>query len=145
MKNIYVLEAEEHEAGGTGVEFVISALDSFCRRIQSEWGNIDCVFADSAEQTIINTERARLPWSIRNSVKRPIIDRIRAENIFLSSRRLKLVRGRCEPLAAAMRSAVWDPKAEKDTRLDVPGTTNICPLDAFEYSWEYWLGRLIKQ
>lgn len=144
FRTVYVLAAEEHEAKGTSVEYVISALDAFCKRVRNEWGQIDCVFADSAEQTIINSERARLVWRIRNSIKCPIIDRIRAENILLSGKRIKLVRGRCESLAEALRTAVWDKKADRDERLDIPGTTNICPLDAFEYSFEYWIDKLIR-
>lgn len=143
-RNVYVLAAEEHDASGTSVEFVINKLDEFCKRIRKEWGFVDYVFADSAEQTIINSERGRLEWSIRNSIKNPIIDRIRAENILLSSKRFKLVKGRCESLAAALRSATWDPKTDEDERLDIPGTTNICPLDAFEYSWEYWKNKITR-
>ena len=144
QRMLYVLDTEEHDASGRSAEFVINALDAFCKRVRAEWGNIDYIFADSAEQTMINSERSRLEWSIRNSVKNPIIERIRAENILFSLKRIKLVRGRCDSLASALRSAAWNKKADKDERLDIPGVTNICPLDAFEYSWEYWIKRLTK-
>lgn len=139
---IYVLASEEHNATGTSVKDVEKALDQFCSRIEALYGHIDYVFADSAEQTIINSERQSTKWNIRNSVKNEILDRIRATDIFLTTKRLKIVKSQNASLIAAMRSATWDPKATDDRRLDIPGTTNICPLDAFEYSWEFWIKRL---
>lgn len=141
-KNVYVLRSEEYDAEGKTVEFVIEKLDRFCKDIQRRYGFIDYVFADSAEQTIINSERQRLGWRIRNSVKNEIIDRIRCTDILFTSGRIKIVRDENESLISALRSAVWDPKAKKDERMDVPGTTNICPLDSFEYSFEYWIKHL---
>jgi PBSX family phage terminase large subunit len=142
MQRIYVLRSDEHDATGTSVEFVIDALDAFCRDIQKRFGFVDYVFADSAEQTIINSERQRLGWNIRNSVKNEIIDRIRCEDILFTSKRIQIVKEDNESLISALRSAVWAPDKPKDERLDIPGTTNICPLDAFEYSWEYWINQL---
>jgi hypothetical protein len=75
-------------------------------------------------------------------LKNEIINRIRCTDILFTSRRIKIVKSENESLISALRSAVWDPKALKDERLDVPGTTNICPLDAFEYSFEYWIRQL---
>ena len=141
-QRIYVLRSQEYDASGTSVEFVVDALDSFCRDIQARYGFVDYVFADSAEQTIINTEQQRLPWNIRNSVKNEIIDRIRCEDILFTSKRIWIVKEENDSLISALRSAVWDDKSPKDARLDVPGITNICPLDSFEYSWEYWINQL---
>lgn len=139
---IYVLRSEEYDAEGKSVEFVLDKLDALCKNIQKRYGFVDYVFADSAEQTIINSERQNLSWSIRNSVKNEIIDRIRCTDILFTSKRIKIVKEENESLISALRSAVWDDKAPKDERLDKPGTTNICPLDAFEYSWEYWMRHL---
>ena len=139
---IYVLRSEEYDAEGKSVEFVIDKLNEICKDIQRRYGMIDFVFADSAEQTIINSERMNTPWTIRNSIKNEIIDRIRCTDILFTSKRIKIVKDENESLISALRSAVWDDKAPKDTRLDKPGITNICPLDAFEYSWEHWMRRL---
>lgn len=139
---IYVLRSEEYDAEGKSVEFVMDKLDQFCKNIQARYGFVDYVFADSAEQTIINSERQNLLWSIRNSVKNEIIDRIRCTDILFTSNRIKIVKEENESLISALRSAVWDDKAPKDERLDKPGITNICPLDAFEYSWEHWIRQL---
>jgi PBSX family phage terminase large subunit len=141
-QRIYVLRSEEYDATGTSVDFVVEALDTLCKDIQRRYGFVDYVFSDSAEQTIINTERQRLGWSIRNSVKNEIIDRIRCEDILFTSNRIKIVKDENESLIVALKSAVWDLDAKEDKRLDNPGVTNICPLDAFEYSWEYWINRL---
>lgn len=141
-RQIYALASEEHDAKGMAVKNVISALDRFCGRIEALYGRIDYVFADSAEQTIINSERQTTRWNIRNSVKNEINNRIRATDLMMTSRRLKIVKGANDSLVSAFRSAVWDPDKAEDVRLDVPGKTNICPLDAFEYSWEMWIKQL---
>lgn len=142
FRRLYVLKSEEYDATGTSVEFVIEALDNFCKDIQKRYGFVDYVFADSAEQTIINSERQRLPWNIRNSVKNEIVERIRCEDILFTSKRIKIIKAENESLISALKSAVWAQGKPKDERLDLPGTTNICPLDAFEYSWEYWINHL---
>ena len=141
---IFVLASEEHDAKGMTVEGISDALEAFCGRIEASWGQVDCIFADSAEQAIINTERARTGRTIRNSIKCQIIDRIRATTLMMTTGRVRLVQGENDSLAAALRSATWDPKADEDERLDLPGKTNICPLDAFEYSWEMWIKQLIS-
>ncbi len=141
-RRIYVLASEEHDAKGMAVKDVIAALDRFCGRIEAMYGHIDYVFADSAEQTIINSERQTTRWNIRNSIKNEINNRIRATDLMMTSRRLKIVKGENNSLVAAFRSAVWDPDKTEDARLDIPGKTNICPLDAFEYSWEMWIKQL---
>ena len=143
-RHLYVLASEEYDAKGTPVEFVIEHLDAFCRKIADRYGFVDYVFADSAEQTIINSERQRLPWRIRNSIKYEIVDRIRCEDILFSSGRIKIVKADNASLLSALRSAVWDEKAGDDKRMDIPGVTNICPLDAFEYSWEQFIDYLTR-
>lgn len=142
FQRLYVLRSEEYDATGTSVEFVIEALNNFCADIQKRYGFVDYVFADSAEQTIINSERQRLPWNIRNSVKNEIVERIRCEDILFTTKRIKIVKRENDSLISALKSAVWAQGKPKDERLDLPGTTNICPLDAFEYSWEYWINHL---
>lgn len=141
-RHVYVLKAVEAEATGVSVEGIVSLLDRFCTEVEERFGRVDYVFADSAEQAIINTERNKTRWNIRNSIKNEIIDRVRAEDLLMTSGRLHILRGQADSLVSAIKSAVWDEKAAKDTRLDIPGTTNICPLDAFEYSWEAWIKQL---
>lgn len=144
MRQIFVLASEEHNAHGMGVEDIKSALKRFCDKIEALWGRIDFIFADSAEQAIINSERAGLKWNILNSIKNRVNDRIRATDLLMSSGRIKIVKGCNDSLVEALRSATWDTKKQEDSRLDVPGLTNICPLDAFEYSWEKWIVQLTR-
>lgn len=141
FSRIYVLRSEEYPAEGKSVEFVIDKLDQFCKDIQMRYGFVDYVFADSAEQAIINSQRQNLCWNIRNSVKNEIIDRIRCTDILFTTNRIKIVKEENDSLISALRSAVWDDKAPKDKRLDVPGGGTDA-LDSFEYSWEYYLRRL---
>lgn len=140
-RRIYILRSEEYAAKGTDVEFVKTKLKQFCENIQSRYEHVDYVFADNAEQAILNTEIHSLPWNIQGSIKNEIIDRIRCTDILFTSRRIKIVKEENEPLISALRSAVWDDKAPKDTRLDVPGG-GTDSLDAFEYSWEYYIWQL---
>ena len=141
-RHLYVLKSDEHDAKGTSVSFILKKLDEFCESIERRYGRVDFVFADSAEQAIINSEIQSTRWNVRNSVKREIKDRIRATDLMLSGRRIHIVKSENESLINALRAAVWDEKAPTDTRLDKPGETNVCPLDAFEYSWEMWLNQL---
>lgn len=141
-RRIFVLKSEELDAKGMTVDNICEALRAFCERIEAQYGPVDAVYADSAEQAIINTERQRARWNICNSIKNEIINRIRATDLMMTSKRMKIVRGQNKSLVSALRSAVWDDKADEDTRLDKPGKTNICPLDAFEYSWEQYIREL---
>lgn len=136
LRELYVLRSEEYDATGMAVETMIQHFLRFYSGIRERYGNVSAVYADSAEQAIINSERlSGLP--VRNSIKNEINDRIRATDRLLTGRRIHVVRGENSSLCKALREAVWDDKSKSDTRLDVPGVTNICPLDAFEYSWEH--------
>lgn len=142
FRTVYVLKSEEYDAKGMSVNAVINALDRFCASIKTRYGRVDYVFADSAEQTIINSEKQTTEWDIRNSAKHEILNRIRATDLMITGRRLKIVADENASLIEAMRTAIWDPKKETDERLDQPGKTNVCPLDAFEYSWSAWLKQI---
>ena len=106
-------------------------------------GKISAVYCDSAEQTIINTFRSKTNYSIKNSIKNKIIDRIRCENILLGDLALYLVAGECEDLEEGLENAIWNEEVENE-RLD-DGTSNIDILDAFEYSFERNIKRLVRR
>ena len=142
FKNVYVLKSWSLKAADTSVDYIVSKFAEFAKSIEEAYGFVDMVFADSAEQAIINTMRSRTGYNIRNSLKNQIIDRIRCEDILLGGERLKLVEGENEALANGLRGAVWDAKHDGQ-RLD-DGTSDIDVLDAFEYSWEYYKTRLIR-
>lgn len=145
-RTLYVLASHEDKATGTDVEYICNSLGTFINRVEGIYGRrIAGIYADSAEQAIINTERGRFPSLIRNSIKNEVIDRIRTVDLLLSAKRIKIVKEHNESLISALRDAMWDTKSAKDKRLDIPGVTNVCPLDAFEYSWEHSIRDLTRR
>ena len=47
-------------------------------------------------------------------------------------------------LTEALSDALWNDKSLEDERLD-DGTTDIDTLDAFEYSWEKYIRKFIRE
>ena len=122
----------------------------FVRRVMTLYQPPDAVFCDSAEQTLImglrSTARKQgLAWlRIANSMKLPIIDRIRAAQRLMGQGRFHIMDTGCESLCEALSAALWNPKNKTDDeRLD-NGTTDIDTLDAFEYSFERDISKLIR-
>lgn len=139
---MYVLVAESHDAKDTSADYVMDNLDRIAKEVIAKYGFVDYIYADCAEQTLINTERERMPYTVVNSVKNEINDRIKATQMLMSQGRLKIVRGRCDALIDGLLNAVWDETKFEDVRLD-NGSSNICILDAFEYSFEPYLRQLL--
>lgn len=133
-RRVIVLKSERMPAEGVTTEQMTKQFKAFCQTIEKDYAAIDTVWADCAEQAIINSMNANTKWDIRGSIKGEIIDRIRAEDIMLSSGRLQYVDGECDSWVEAMSDAVWDPGSLEDVRLD-DGTSDIDTLDAFEYGW----------
>lgn len=147
-RTLYVLASDEDTATGTKVNFIVNSLGSFINRVEGIYGRrVDRVYADSMEQAIVNTEKGVYGASfIHNSIKNEVVDRIRCEDLLLSTKRIKIVKEHNKSLIAALRSATWDPKADKDTRYDNPSAgSNICPLDALEYSFEAHIRDLTRR
>lgn len=143
--NLYALKSESIPATGMDVDALINELIIFVNTCRKQFGTIDGIYCDAAEQTIINTIRNRLDdYSVYNSFKHEIIDRIRALCVLIGSDKFKIVSGENEALVKGIAEAMWDSKSfGKDKRLD-NGTTDIDILDAFEYSFErniYYFGR----
>lgn len=142
MNHLYVLRSESIKAKGMGADGILNAFVMFTDAVQAEFGSISYVFADSAEQALINTLNARQSLRVNNSIKNLIIDRIRCEILLLNTKRMHIVKGCNEALIDGLKNARWNEKKMKDERLD-DGSSNIDILDAFEYSWEYWIRRLL--
>ena len=92
------------------------------------------VYVDSAEQLILKSLRNLGMVNVRNSLKNPIVDRIRGLDYLMSQKRFKIFR-HCKNTIKAIQSAVWDEKSQELKRLD-NGTSNIDSLDSLEYSFE---------
>ena len=144
LDRLYVLWSESIKATGTSVSDIVQLFIRFAQKIEKEYGFIDTVYADSAEQAIINEMRSKTTFDIRNSIKNEIIDRIRCTDVLLSTGRLHLVKEQNDALIDGLQNAVWDDKSvTKDKRLD-DGTSNIDILDAFEYSFENYIRDLLE-
>ncbi len=142
-KTLYVLKSVSVPATGTSVAFIIDQFSSFAKQIEKEYGFLDYVYADSAEQAIINEMWNKTGYIILPSIKNKILDRIRCEDILFNSNRIYFVKGENEDLKDGLRNAVWDNKKLSDERLD-DGTSNIDILDAFEYSFEPYMIDLLE-
>lgn len=111
--------------------------------------NIDYVFPDNEEVVHIRSLKNRvdkLNWDtiVRGSIKEPINDRIKCGLAMISYDVLGYIEGECDTFVSAMSSALWDDKAKEDTRLD-DFTTDIDSMDAFEYSFERYIRKILDR
>ena len=130
-------------AKDTSVEYISDRLADFAKQLRERYGFLDAVYADSAEQAILQTERARTGLTILNSIKNPILERIRCENYMLATGKLQIVAEDNAPLINGLKTAVWNEKKFEDERLD-DGTSDICVLDGFEYAFEPFIKNIIR-
>lgn len=108
---------------------------------------VNCAYPDNEESVHIRSLKnayAEIGKDIivRGCVKEAINDRIDCEQKMLSYDIFQYVDGECDTLVKAMRTAMWDSKKMEDTRLD-DFSTDIDSLDAFEYSFERRIRRII--
>ncbi|MDU7339030.1 MAG: PBSX family phage terminase large subunit [Clostridium sp.] len=138
----------EIDADRVAREFV-----SFVRKLQADYPHayIKYCFADCAEQYLINTLRkacitANLGIKLGDSDKNPIVQRIICANTLLGQNKLHLMVS-CTLVRGGLEAAVWDSKAAdkgEDVRLD-DFSTDIDILDAFEYSFERFMKKLLPE
>ena len=138
---VYVLSAVRYEAKDTDALFILNRFDDFYLHVLNTYGVPTDGYGDSAEQAILNLISNQGKMHLRNSIKHPILDRIRATTYLIARRKLFLTDD-CEPLDVALKTALWDTK-NSDARLD-NGTTWIDPLDSFEYAWERYIPYLLR-
>lgn len=126
---------------------------NFVKAIKADYPHayIKYGFADCAEQYLINTIRKaciaeNFGIKFGDSDKNEIVQRIVCTNTLLSTGRLHLMK-RCTLVRGGLEAAVWDKKAAEkgdDKRLD-DFSTDIDILDAFEYSFERFMKKLIPE
>lgn len=129
-------------AKGVSVEQMTGMFMRFAEGVERDYKEVDYVYADSAEQAIINSMYRQTKYNVRSCFKGEIIDRIRTMDILLSADRFRYVKDECSSLVSALSDAVWDPSKPHDVRLD-DGSTDIDTLDAFEYSFSAFLKQLL--
>ncbi len=124
---------EVYDTENTDVETIKGKYKNFIVKLKNDYVVTD-VFVDSAEQLILKSIRNMGLVNVRNSLKKPIVDRIRLLDLLMSQKRFLFMR-KCKHTIRAVQSAVWDKKSDKLERLD-NGTSNIDSLDSLEYSLE---------
>lgn len=143
-KQLIVLDAETHEPDTP--KTLSEQFYKFVLKILRQYGFITSIYADSAEQVLLKGLTQTLISNdinikVKNSLKRPIIDRIRIVNSLLASQRIYFT-DEATTTVEALQEAVWDSKKTNSTeRLD-DGTTDIDSLDSFEYSFEKHIRKL---
>lgn len=134
------LMSERHPAKGVTPAQMDKLLQAFIAKVEAKYCYKNEIFkmrADCAEQALINGIKSWCTYLVKDSVKKPIIDRIRATTSLMSQGRF-FYTDDCKTLADAFCAAVYNEKKLDDERLD-DGTSDIDTLDAFEYSWEEYL------
>lgn len=125
-------DIDPEKLGDLFVEFIKSILD--------DYGFVDKVYADSAEQVLIRGLRSSLNRNnlgnikISNALKSKITNRIFLTTAMTAQGRLFYTE-ETDTFREAVSMAVWDSKKIELERLD-DGTSDIDTLDAFEYTIE---------
>lgn len=141
---VYALSSHRLPAKGVSVEGLIRDFVRWAESVERDYGiAFDGIYADSAEQAIINSMHSNTKYRIYNSVKGEINDRIRCTDLLMTQGRLHILRGRCNTLIEALCTAVWDKDKLEDVRLD-DGTSDIDTLDSFEYAWSAYIPQLLR-
>ena len=152
FSKIEVLKSIRIDAHGTNIYDISTALIEFIKEIILEHGKVDIIFADCAEQTIINSLNANLRKSglaipvgdvVKNSVKNQLTDRIKGLSILLNTDKIKFVRNKTESIIEALQTAIYDEKKQDVWQDD--GTSDIDSLDAFVYSFSAYFNQLLRR
>lgn len=138
-------------SGGKGdidSEMVNSEARMFLERLREYYPSAETryVFCDSEAQYLINGLRRYLRSCgstvlVEDCAKKRIRDRIDCVNSLMARGRFHLLE-RCELVSRGLGEAVWDETSETDARLD-NFTSDIDILDAMEYSFERYMGKLL--
>ncbi|QUY65096.1 PBSX family phage terminase large subunit [Helcococcus kunzii] len=151
-KELHGLYSDKLQAEGTTTQDITKWVVVFIKTIESLYGAFDYFYYDNAESVLgRDVEKAISDAGLNHIVvkgawKLNINDRIRAENIMIDSKRFKITKY-CKTLEEALCNAIWNSKKSDegiDERLD-DGTSDIDTLDAFEYTFERDIKRLIER
>jgi PBSX family phage terminase large subunit len=145
-KKIYVLRSQSFSAKGMTPDELYRRVVSFKEGVEREFSiRVEAIYADSAEQTLINGLRSRINVPVRNSIKEPIVDRIRCTTSLMATGSFFMIEENCTDLIEAFEMAVWNEKKPTvDIRLD-NGTYDVDVLDSMEYSFERHIRSLARE
>lgn len=147
-EKVIILASERHFGDDIDSTKLGDLFVEFVQKILYKYGEVSTVYCDSAEQVLIRSLRksandAGLALRIKNALKGNINDRINLTTSLVAQNRLFYTED-CETFKSALSSAIWDPKEiTKNVRLD-DGTSDIDTLDAYEYTIEGKIKRLIS-
>lgn len=124
-----------------------SEISKFVDIVEKKYGTVDYLYYDNAETVLGTGLKNHLLQThphiiVRGAKKIKINDRINALLRLIGAERFYYTED-CETLEKSLCEAVWDSKKSDDTRLD-DGSVDIDTLDAFEYSYERDIRRLIE-
>lgn len=120
----------------------------FVTGIIKDYGFVTKIYADSAEPVLIRGIRNAMrrmnlgDTKIENARKSEIIGRIRTVTTLAAQGRIFYTE-ECDTFTEAISMAVWNPKSLKPERLD-NGSSDIDTLDAFEYTFEKKINKLLN-
>lgn len=127
---------ELYDTKNISADAIRDNFKNFTIYIRGKYGkNISLAAVDSAEQLIKKSFARSTTVRVVDSMKKPILDRIRMIDYLFAERRY-VIFDCCPHLISAYHAAVWNTKnPAKTERLD-NGTTNIDSLDSSEYTLE---------
>lgn len=152
FKELHALNSSILKAEGTKSEDITKWVVDFIIATEAKYGGVGYFYYDNAESVLGRDvekairEAGYLNMVVKGAFKKEVNDRIRATSILIDTHRFKYTKD-CKTLEEALSNAVWDDKkAEEgiDERLD-NGTSDIDTLDAFEYTFERDIKRLIER
>lgn len=146
---LQALRSERLKAKDTGTKELFKWIIDFVKDIIAEYGMIDAIYVDSAEQVLKNALIAELLKNgihipVYNSIKTEIKDRIEAINRLLNLDRLSFIKDKTSSIVEALQTALFDEKAKEDRWIDDGETSDIDSLDSFAYSWTNWQNQLMR-
>lgn len=145
FKKIQVVKSDVMKATGTNTKQVFEWINKFIEEVLDEYGRINCIFCDSAEQVLNNSLRSELKFHIpvADAIKTPIEERIKCIISLLNKDRISFIRGTTDTIVEALQTTLYDEDSEKDRWIDDGETSDIDSLDSFVYSWEVWISSLM--
>ncbi|MBQ7744928.1 MAG: terminase family protein [Ruminococcus sp.] len=132
-------ECEPNDIDRIALEFTQTVFDMFGRVDNLYWDNAETVLG----RGLTHAFAVKYPAvRVHGARKCEINDRIRCTLRLIGAGRFYYTDG-CETLKTALSEAVWNKDKLSDERLD-DGSTDIDSLDAFEYTFERDIKRLIR-
>lgn len=150
-KELHALKSASQDASVTNADQLSSWVVDFVREAIRKYGPFDYFYYDSAEPVLGRSvekalRNAKINILCKGAWKTAILTRIRATSVLMNNNRFRYTND-AQTLKTALSDCIWnEKKAEEgiDERLD-DGSTDIDSLDAFEYTFERQINKLIER